>query len=83
MNFNYADSATKYEYFDIGIFDNNNGIIYQVRVPFYAIGIFRQEYVNTDMYRKKNSIPKFPKKQPKEEKKEDLKDDYKLILFYK
>jgi hypothetical protein len=79
MDFIHGDSATMYEYFDVGILDNNNGIVYQVRVPFYAIVIFREEYINTDKYRNKKKMPPLPKKIPPK-KEENLKENlYKQI----
>ena len=37
--FLYADSASRYEYFNIGILSKNRKV-YKVKVPFYAMGLF-------------------------------------------
>ena len=39
-DFIHADTTLRYEYFDIGIV-TNEGVVYKIIVPYYAIGMFK------------------------------------------
>ena len=54
INFQFIDSANRYEYYDIGVLDTS-GIVYCIRVPYYSIGMFQLGNV---VINKNNLLPK-------------------------
>jgi hypothetical protein len=58
INFQFIDSAKRYEYYDIGVLDTA-GIVYCIRVPYYSIEMFQLGGVvlnKNNMFPQKNNL---------------------------
>jgi hypothetical protein len=58
INFQFIDSAKRYEYYDIGVLDTA-GIVYCIRVPYYSIGMFQLGNIvinKNNMFPQKNNL---------------------------
>ena len=55
-DFKFMNPDNRYKYFDIGIWNIGRGIVYKIRIPFYAKGMFPLgKIINPKLFNKKRN----------------------------